>query len=283
MNLNFSRYDRPRADGKLTAFILRREYAAWLRRWPAAFYFLTLLPLIVGLDSALAVGLPATSFVANVTAIVDGVTCRLEDGRAVRLSHLEPPHETDAARISATRLADKILGKKIRIDVADPPLDRHGRVRAIRLTEIADGADHLAAMIGEGWLAVYPEPGASADRMARYLMLEGQARRAATGHWRNGTLETVRANPYSGTTDKLQTVLGRVKRTNRIGNRLHLEFGSDWRRDFTVGLEGAARKAWNAAIMDGGDARLVRIRGWVRWWNGPFMELSEPSALEILD
>ncbi len=256
--------------------------------WPAA---LLLVLMVFGAfeRSALASDPPA-SLSVRITVVVDPVTMRAEKGPDLRLPHVFAPDDAEAAGETARRLADLVLGRMLRVDTDLPGHDRYGRLR-IRALRDPDAdvwaqnpdADILEQMITEGWLAVLLEPGMPEADATRLLTAESRARRAQAGHWKSGAFRVTRAEPYAGRTDRVAIVLGRVRKTSRIGNRLHLEFGPDWRRDFTVGLTGGARKAWQAAVDEAQPARLIRVRGWVRWWNGPFMELGDPALLEFLD
>ena len=80
----------------------------------------------------------------------------------------------------------------------------------------------------------------------------------------------------------------------RVRGRLYLNFGDDWRTDFTVTVApGDARlfdddPVW-APLLDaaGGLAgladRRVRVRGWLGRYNGPEITLTHPEQIEFLD
>ena len=82
-----------------------------------------------------------------------------------------------------------------------------------------------------------------------------------------------------------QLVEGRVLDVARIGDRVYLNFGPDWRTDFT------AEVSRLAGINEGGtnmpvtalNGRMVRLRGIVRRYAGPFMTIAHFDQVEILD
>ena len=68
-------------------------------------------------------------------------------------------------------------------------------------------------------------------------------------------------------------------------DRIFLNFGADWRTDFTATLASKDRRTFLAAGIDPMtlDGRRVRVRGWLYDRNGPAIDLTHPEQLEILD
>jgi hypothetical protein len=68
------------------------------------------------------------------------------------------------------------------------------------------------------------------------------------------------------------------------GGRLYLNFGTDRARDFTVALDAAARRLFRDAGIDpaGLVGHRIRVRGWVRWFDGPRIDLTHPEQMEVL-
>ncbi|NMM45117.1 thermonuclease family protein [Rhodospirillaceae bacterium KN72] len=233
----------------------------------------------------------AASFLARVTAVDGSDRLRLADGRRVILPHIlgpdrdrpmPPPTDGDRHR-AAQALADRVLGREVRIDLAEPGQDRYGRLRA---RVICDGEDMAEWQCRAGTVRVFPEPGAAEDRIAELLRAEDAARTAAAGHWADGrfSVRLVNGDPMDdeqeAATDRFDIALGTIRRVTPIGGRLHLEFGEDWRTDFTVGLEPRAERSLPVAreFLPG---RVIEARGWVRFWNGPYMEVAEAVCIRL--
>ena len=55
------------------------------------------------------------------------------------------------------------------------------------------------------------------------------------------------------------------------GGRAYLNFGADWRKDFTVTIAPQDLKSFTAAGIDprGYSGKMVRVRGWVQYLNRP--------------
>lgn len=238
----------------------------------------------------------AQSFAAEAQAALGARALQLTDGRVLVLPHLVgpltlapgAPGRVAAERAAARALADRTLGRPLRIDLAAAARDRLGRLRG--RVQGRDGGDLGEALVRAGWLFVLPEPDADPGRLAALLAAEAAARAARAGLWDGGPwgpppyrLEA--AEPFDGPADRFVLVEGEVRRVGRAGQRRFLEFGADWRRDFTAGLDAAARRRFERADVDLEtlEGARVRVRGWLRWWNGPYLDLDDPRFLERLD
>ena len=82
-----------------------------------------------------------------------------------------------------------------------------------------------------------------------------------------------------------ELVEGRVLKTARVKGRIYLNFGDDWQDDFTIMFEPAALRRFRAAGIDPLDyqGRRLRVRGWVKSWNGPLILATHPEQIEVLD
>ena len=69
-----------------------------------------------------------------------------------------------------------------------------------------------------------------------------------------------------------------------IKGRAYLNFGQDWRTDFTFSISPRDRRRFEQQGVDlaGLAGRRVRARGWVTLRNGPLIQLTHPEQLEIL-
>ncbi len=67
--------------------------------------------------------------------------------------------------------------------------------------------------------------------------------------------------------------------------RTYLNFGADWRSDFTVSLAPKVRKLFEAEGIDPLSSRgkLVRVRGWLKSYNGPLIEATHPEQIEVIE
>ncbi len=89
-----------------------------------------------------------------------------------------------------------------------------------------------------------------------------------------------------GLRSTFQIVEGRVEAIAEVRGAVYLNFGSDWRDDFTAGVvrgrkaAKVANPAFDASALKG---KRVRVRGWIERRNGPFIEIVHPGQIEVLD
>jgi endonuclease YncB( thermonuclease family) len=254
-----------------------------------------LLSLLASVPAAAQVEAEApTGETARATKIVDGDTLVLEDGRQVRLVGIQAPKlplgrsnfETwplaEEARAALSALA---LGRPLRLAYGGRRMDRHGRLLAHLYATGAQGAERWiqGALLEQGMARVY----SFADNralVAEMLALERTARAGRRGIWTNPFYAVRDAEAAGGHLGTFQLIEGRVLEAAVVRGRAYLNFGADWREDFTVTLAPAVRRRFEAEGIDPRDyqgARL-RVRGWLKSYNGPMIEVTHPEQIEVL-
>jgi hypothetical protein len=78
--------------------------------------------------------------------------------------------------------------------------------------------------------------------------------------------------------------MGRVRETAEVRGRIFLNFGEDWREDFTVMIAPKRTDSFEDAGMDllGLKGRWIRVRGWIESYNGPMIEATHPEQIEVM-
>ncbi len=117
------------------------------------------------------------------------------------------------------------------------------------------------------------------------LALERQARDARRGIWAHPYYAVRTAEEAAARVDNYELVEGRVLTAAVVRGRAYLNFGRDWDSDFTVTIDSAARRAFDQAGIDPEvyEGRRIRVRGWLRSFNGPMIEVSHPEQIEVLE
>ncbi|MEP3247083.1 MAG: OB-fold nucleic acid binding domain-containing protein [Sneathiella sp.] len=82
-----------------------------------------------------------------------------------------------------------------------------------------------------------------------------------------------------------QIVEGVVQAVRKTGSGTYLNFGLDWKTDFTASVSSRNRARfkkldWKLSALEN---KWIRVRGIVRSYNGPFMEIVFPEQIEILE
>ena len=78
---------------------------------------------------------------------------------------------------------------------------------------------------------------------------------------------------------------GHVLDVTRLRKKTFINFGNNWRTDFTIFLNARTVKLFDRAgvnplLLKG---KLVRVRGWIKSFNGPMINTTYPEKIEILD
>ncbi len=206
-----------------------------------------------------------------------------EGGAEVRLAGVDLPRpEEPLAGEARAALAAAVLGREVALFRAgETARDRYGR--ALAHVCPPDGGWAQGRLLELGYARVATWPGAAA-LAARMLALERGARAAGRGVWARRRFRVRNPHETRRDIDSFQIVEGRVVAAARVRGRVYLNFGPDWRTDFTFAAGPPARRAFARAGIDlaGLAGRRVRGRGWVTLRNGPAIELTHPEQLEVL-
>ena len=225
---------------------------------------------------------------ARVTEVIDGDTVMLDTGKQVRLVGIQAPKlPLGRPDFAAWPLADKAkaaleslsLGRRVTLAYGGQPIDRYGRL----LAHLHHGDLWLQGeLLRRGLARVYSFRDNRA-LVAAMLALEREARAARRGIWSH-EFYAVRRADRAVPLDSFELVEGRVLSARIVRRRLYLNFGPDWRRDFTVSVAPADRRLFEREGYDylALEGRTIRVRGWVKWWNGPMIEITHPEQIEVL-
>jgi len=242
----------------------------------------------------------APAHTALVTEIVDGDTVIIDppykDGNEIRLVGIQAPKlplgrknfpTWPLAQESKDFLSAMILGKPVTLTFTGAKRDRYGRWLA-HLDKVG-GTEKMwvqGEMLRRGMARVYSFPD-NRGRVADMLALERQARKDRLGIWaldyyaiRNPAPATL--NALLGT---FQLIEGRIVDAAEVKGTVYLNFGQDWRTDFTISLDRKALKMFKGLPTHPRDwsGRAVRIRGWLSKRNGPMIRATHPEQIEVLD
>lgn len=233
---------------------------------------------------------------AEVIEAVDGDTVLIRppvDGlSAVRLTGVQAPKlalgragfkEWPLAHESKAALADILLGRRVELYSGGAARDRHGRALA-HVVRAEDGLWAQGEMLRRGMARVYT----FADNRwaaAEMLRLESSARTARAGVWAHPFYAVRPHYDLKGHEGGFHLIEGRVQTAETVKGRTYLNFGSDWRTDFTVYIEGRSRKIFKQAGFDAAALTgvWVRARGWLHIKNGYAVRATHPEQIEILD
>jgi len=227
----------------------------------------------------------------RVATVVDGDTLILDDGREVRLVGIQAPKlplgrrnfkTWPLAEQAKAALGTLTLGKIVTLSYGGRRKDRYNRL----LAHLYDSRGRWiqGKLLRGGMTRAY----SFADNravVAQMLALERDARAARRGIWRDPFYRVRAARDAARDIGGFQLVEGRVLAVARRTKRTYINFGADWRSNFTVVVAARARRLFRAAGLDLTrlEGRRIRVRGWVKSYNGPMIEATHPEQIEILD
>lgn len=230
----------------------------------------------------------------------DGATLVLADGREVRLLGIVPPEPPAGviaeawlpALAAREALSSLVIGKTVELSYGRPREDRHGRLLAeVYVIEAGTALAVADLLIAQGHARAVASKGGgdcAHSQFRRRLAIEDTARASHAGLWTHAAYQPLAAlSPDDILRQRSDFVLveGTVVSAVDRGTRLYLNFGHDWRRDFTVVVPGGRRVQTpdaRAALLALSGQR-VRVRGWVERRNGPSIEIGTAGEIERLD
>src|SRR3954471_15860323 len=193
---------------------------------------------------------------ARVVEVIDGDTVVLDNGKEVRLVGIQAPKlplnrpnikEWPLAQEAKAQLEKLVLNQRVTLSYGGARMDRHGRTLAHLHTD--DGAWAQGEMLSRGLARVYT----FADNRAAapdLLALEAKAREAKRGIWALNHYSVQDADGKVGPPDTYQLVEGTVVEVADVLGKFFLNFGQDYKKDFTASISARDAKSFALAGMD---------------------------------
>lgn len=230
---------------------------------------------------------------ALITNVQDGATLTAADGTRISLSAIKAPElwPQDAAYSSwphaqwARDTLDRLtLGKTVQLYC-------EGETKSVNNEKIVHiqlpGGEWLQHILVErGTAFVFPRGDHISGIEALYAA-EDEARQNSLGIWQTNRILSVK----NGTDNKdirtgwFQVIRGTVLNAARVRRQTFLNFGENWRKDFTVEIPASARQAFKKAGVDpmSFQSQFVEVRGWVTWKGGPHIMVEGPGQIRIIE
>ncbi|MBK1669896.1 hypothetical protein CKO28_17820 [Rhodovibrio sodomensis] len=178
---------------------------------------------------------------------------------------------------------------------AGRPVDRHGRMLAHLYRDAgadaswyrdagADASWVQGAMLEAGMARVYTFAD-NRDLAAEMYAREDAARRQRRGIWDHPFYQVRGTNELDALIDTFQVVQARVRDVAEVDGRVYLNFGADWRTDFTVTLAPRTARLFAQEGVDvmAYEGKRVQVRGWLERYNRPLIDATHPEQIRIMD
>jgi len=266
--------------------------------WPQKFFVLTSAVVLAFSSLGLRMSDLTAGETGQLRSISDGDTLYLDSGLKVRLAAIQAPklplgregfkawplgEESKAALEKLTK------GKTLQLFYGGERRDRYDRALAQVYSLDGEGAKNIwlqEEMVRLGMARVYTWPDTFQDSEKLYAA-EVKARDAKRGIWGQDyySIRSPEPNALAQDIDSYQIVQGIVTSTADVRGQVYLNFGADYKTDFTIAIAKRDRKRFKKSNLDllSLEGATVRIRGWIELSNGPMIWLDHPERLEVLN
>jgi micrococcal nuclease len=222
----------------------------------------------------------------QVAEVLGGGALKLADGRKVLLSGIDVPRKKGqggsapfAAEAEAA-LARMVQGRKVTLSQEGQP-SKSGWLRAQLFA--GPGLWVQGELVSNGFARVrtFPDRRECATEL---LSREARARAAKKGLWALPAYAVRGPETVSQVKGSFGLVEGTVAATANVGGRVFVNFGQDYRTDFTVHIKPDTVKLFAQAGLNPEtlEGKRVRVRGYVRENNGPVIDATAPEQIEVL-
>lgn len=231
---------------------------------------------------------------ATIVEILNPESLLLEDGRAIRLvGTLAPRTETRWAQAMglndkiAAALNDRLLGKEVALRIATRERDRYGRLLTHVFVGNTDSPVWVQEELVRDGLAMVYSFADNRDCVRELQAAERAARESGAGFWEQGVFRVRDAgdlDSLDGLAYSFQIIEGRVTDVAESRGRIYLNFGEDWRTDFTATVAPSDLDSFSGSgiKLPDLDGRVIRVRGWLERRNGPLIEVTHPEQIELV-
>jgi micrococcal nuclease len=229
-----------------------------------------------------------------VAEIRGGDTLILQDGRAARLAGVLIPkrgrdaHTSSQPREAAEKqITELLVGQAAELHLDARQRDRYGRILA-QVFVMKDGeriwVQEKLITSGLARVISFKE---NRHCITELLALEKTARETKAGLWGSqhfAIMPAASEDVLAGLTQSYEIVEGQVENVAEVRGRIYLNFGKNWRRDFTATISGDALNLFpdGSQSITALRGRPVRVRGWIENINGPSINITHPEQLEII-
>lgn len=227
-----------------------------------------------------------------VTKVIDGDTVRLSNGRTLRYIGIDTPetkikqgrkflYSPQPFAIDAKKLNEKLVkNKAITVEYDVEPVDKYDRDLGYCF---ADGIFVNAKLIEEGLAVTYTYP-PNVKYTDLFVNLQQDARKNKKGLW--GVYETINSSQAENYINQVRTVTGKVVSTSQSKKCLYLNFGTNYKEDFTVVIfKNSLQLFFDKGIQPQNfyTGKTVEVSGRIRKYNGPEIIVSTPGEIRVIE
>ncbi|MCK5284782.1 MAG: thermonuclease family protein [Alphaproteobacteria bacterium] len=232
------------------------------------------------------------SDIVTVSQIINPQTLQLHDGRIIRLSGINyPDYNTENtgkfSLMAMDILRDMLEGESVTLyHTQKKNLGRMNRMghHLVQLERQKDGVWIQGTLLTLGLARVYTTQ-RNPEMSAQMYAFEDTARNEKLGIWEDETYKILTPETAIEHLNSFQIIEGLIESTALKNNRIYLNFGKNWKTDFTVSIAPADKRIFSKQGIDPlqWNNKTIRVRGWVESYNGAYIEINHPQAIEVIE
>lgn len=228
----------------------------------------------------------------KVKEVVDGDTVILANGRHLRYIGIDTPesrikrnnqfvYDPQPFAVEATQLNQSLVeGKTVRIEFDLDKKDRYGRLLGYCFV---DDIFVNKKLLQEGFAVLYTYP-PNIKYVDSLVKAQKQARQEKKGLW--GGNQVVSHQQADNYINQIRTVRGRVLNTYKSEKCTYLNFGSNYKEDFTVVIFNNTLDYFHQQGIKPVNfykGKLVEVSGRIREYNGPEIIVNSPEEIRTIN
>lgn len=216
----------------------------------------------------------------QISAVADGSTLALADGRTLRLVGIDTPMRGALAQQAKAALKELVAGGTIELRFAGNPRDRQGRV----LAQVYAGGLWVQGELLRRGLARVRSAADNRVGVRDMLALERQARRYHRGLWSDRAYVVLEADDAAKFAGTYQLVSGTVAAVENASGRIFVRLGDGQRNAFALTIAAQALKLCRDGGLDpmGLKGKRILVRGFIDGTARPSLTITHPEQIEVL-
>jgi len=232
----------------------------------------------------------------TVTQVIDPLRIEIDHKKIVQLVNIDIPDYDPydpgplAVTVKAT-IEDMLKGKKVKFYQRKKTKETGFKTRMEHLlghvVRAQDGLWLQGHLLAGGYARIRPSQ-YNTEAATSMKALENHAEEQKIGLWDAQQYPQYRKLSADNADDGMNgwgVIEGKITKVSTMNNAIYLNFGNDWRKDFTIMLESDVRRAFakdgiNPMSLTG---KRIQVRGWLEEYNGPMIKLLNPVWLDLID
>ncbi|MCF7873099.1 MAG: thermonuclease family protein [Candidatus Omnitrophica bacterium] len=235
---------------------------------------------------------PADYSEIKVKKVVDGDTIILSTGEHLRYIGIDTPesrikkgaqfvYDPQPFAREATQFNKKLVeGKTIRVEFDIDKKDRYGRL--LGYCFINDNFVNKE-LLEKGYATLYTYP-PNVKYVEVLAKAQKQARQSNRGMW--GVYQAISPQQAHRFINQIRTVKGKVLTTYQSNKCTYLNFGPDYKTDFTVVIFNNTLDYFHQNGINPADfyrGKTIEVSGRIREYNGPEIIINSPEEIRVIE